>query len=112
MKTLEPFIAFVAWLGLTPFCAAQVEAVRDQTQLERALLRSSPEAAVCEPRGLYRSSFEYEIAEYEIAHCKHDGIVTKFRLAITQHAVFLDIEAVDATGPEFDRELRCSSREV
>jgi hypothetical protein len=105
MKTVEPFIAFVAWLGLTPFCAAQVEVFRDQTHLERTLLLSSPGTAVCEPQGLYRSSYEYEIADYEIAHCKHDGNVTKFRLAVTQHAVFLDIDAVGAIGPEFDLEV-------
>jgi hypothetical protein len=105
MKSLEALVAFVVWLGSTPFCAAQVEAFRDQTRLERTLLRSSPETAVCEPQGLYRSSYHYEIAEYEIAHCKHDGNVTKFRLAVTQHAVFLDIDAVDAIGPEFDLEV-------
>jgi hypothetical protein len=106
MKALEVFLAVVAWpVVLTTSGAAQVEVFRDQIHLERTLLRSSPESAVCERGNSYRLSYEYEISEYEIAHCRHHGNATKFRLAVTQHAVFLDIDAVDAIGPEFDLEV-------
>jgi hypothetical protein len=107
MKALAAFIALLAWLlALTASGAAQIEVLWDQTRLERTLLLSSPRTAVCELGNSYRLSYEYELAEHEIAHCRHDGNATRFRLAVTRHAVFLDIDAIDGIGPEFDLEAR------